>query len=82
MEHLFFEKKNEILNDIKNFSNVEYYQKFGMKRKLGYLLVGPPGSGKSALVTAISNELERSLKNIPIGLIKTNSEFLKIKEER
>lgn len=76
-EHLFFEKKNEILNDIKNFSNVEYYQKFGMKRKLGYLLVGPPGSGKSALVTAISNELKRSLKNIPISLVKTNSEFEK-----
>jgi SpoVK/Ycf46/Vps4 family AAA+-type ATPase len=76
-EHLFFEKKNEILNDIKNFSNVEYYQKFGMKRKLGWLLVGPPGSGKSALVTAISNELGRSLKNIPISLVKTNSEFEK-----
>jgi DNA replication protein DnaC len=76
-EHLFFEKKNEILNDIKNFSNIEYYQKFGMKRKLGWLLVGPPGSGKSALVTAISNELGRSLKNIPISLVKTNSEFEK-----
>lgn len=76
-EHLFFSKKEEILNDIKNFSNVDYYQKFGMKRKLGYLLVGPPGSGKSALVTAISNLLKRSLKNIPISLIKTNSEFEK-----
>ena len=76
-EHLFFSKKEEILNDIKNFSNVDYYQKFGMKRKLGYLLVGPPGSGKSALVTAISNLLGRSLKNIPISLIKTNSEFEK-----
>jgi SpoVK/Ycf46/Vps4 family AAA+-type ATPase len=76
-EHLFFEKKNEIINDIKNFSNIKYYEKFGMKRKLGYLLVGPPGSGKSALVTAISNELTRSLKNIPISLIKTNSEFEK-----
>lgn len=76
-EHLFFEKKNEILTDIKNFSNLEYYQKFGMKRKLGYLLVGPPGSGKSALVTAIANSLGRSLKNIPISLIKTNSEFEK-----
>jgi len=76
-EHLFFSKKEEILNDIKNFSNVDYYKKFGMKRKLGYLLVGPPGSGKSALVTAISNLLKRSLKNIPISLIKTNSEFEK-----
>ena len=76
-EHLFFDKKEEILNDIKNFSNVDYYQKFGMKRKLGYLLVGPPGSGKSAIVTAISNLLGRSLKNIPISLIKTNNEFEK-----
>lgn len=76
-EHLFFEKKNEIIDDIKNFTNVEYYQKFGLKRKLGYLLVGPPGCGKSALVTAITNELGRSLKNIPISLVKTNNEFEK-----
>lgn len=76
-EHLFFDKKKEILNDIQNFLNIEFYKKFGMKRKLGYLLVGPPGSGKTALVTAISNLLGRSLKNIPISLIKTNSEFEK-----
>ena len=74
-EHLFFKEKNEILNDIKNFSNIEYYKKFGMKRKLGYLFLGPPGSGKTAIVTAIANELGRSLKSIPISLIKTNHEF-------
>lgn len=74
-EHLFFDKKKEILNDIKNFTNIDYYNKFSFKRKLGYLFCGPPGSGKTALVTAITNELKRSLKSIPISLIDTNSEF-------
>ncbi len=74
-DHLFFEKKNEIITDIKNFSNIEYYKKFGMKRKLGYLFYGPPGCGKTALVTAITNELGRSLKNIPISLVKTNNDL-------
>ena len=74
-EHLFFNKKEEILNDIKNFTNIDYYNKFSFKRKLGYLFCGPPGSGKTSLVTAITNELKRLLKSIPISLIDTNSDF-------
>lgn len=76
-EHLFFSQKDEILNDIDKFLNIEYYKKFGMKRKLGYLFCGPIGCGKSALVSAITNKLSRSLKSIPISLIKTNSDFEK-----
>lgn len=80
-EHLFFAQKDEILNDIKNFLNIEYYKKFGMKRKLGYLFCGPIGCGKTALVSAITNELSRSLKSMPISLIKTNSSFEKAYSE-
>lgn len=74
-EHLFFEQKDEIMNEIKNFSNVDYFKRFGMKRKIGWLFVGPVGCGKTAIVTAIANELNRSIKNIPISLVKTNGDF-------
>ncbi len=74
-EHLFFDQKETLLSDIKNFMNIDHYKKFGMKRKLGYLFVGQPGCGKTSIITAIANELKRSVKNVPISLVKTNANF-------
>lgn len=77
-EHLFFAQKKSILKDLELFENVKFHEKYGMKRKLSYLFYGPPGCGKSAIVTAIANHLGRSLKNIPISEIKTNQDINEI----
>jgi DNA replication protein DnaC len=74
-DHLFFEQKDQIIADLEKFPNKSYYERFGLKRKIGYLFVGPPGCGKTAIVSAITNKLGFSLKNIPISLLETNSQF-------
>ena len=50
---------DDILNDMRQFieSEAEYVQ-FGFAFKRNYLIVGPPGSGKSSLVTLAASELD------------------------
>lgn len=53
---------NELICDMKKFLKSEDdYNKFGMPFKRNYLLVGPPGSGKSSLVTLAASELNHDV---------------------
>ena len=48
-----------ILGDMKRFvESEEEYARFGFAFKRNYLIVGPPGSGKSSLVTLAASELD------------------------
>ena len=52
----------KILNDIQNFVNSEkWYEERGVPFRRGYLLHGPPGCGKTSLITALAGELEYSI---------------------
>jgi hypothetical protein len=73
--NLFFDFKEDILSDIELLKDIEYHKKYGLKRKLGYLLHGKPGSGKTCIVTAIANKLHRSIVYIPISQITNNQEL-------
>lgn len=49
----------ELLSDMKRFAQSEDdYARFGFAFKRNYLIVGPPGSGKSSLVTLAASELD------------------------
>lgn len=75
-DNLFFSEKENILKDLKKFtSNADYYVKHGIKRKIGYLLHGLPGSGKTAIASAISRSLNRTPVYVPISRIQTNNEL-------
>jgi hypothetical protein len=75
-DNLFFSEKENILKDLKKFtSNTDYYVKHGIKRKIGYLLHGLPGSGKTAIASAISRSLNRTPVYVPISRIQTNYEL-------
>jgi len=75
-DNLFFSEKENILKDLKKFtSNTDYYVKHGIKRKIGYLLHGLPGSGKTAIASAISRSLNRTPVYVPISRIQTNNEL-------
>ena len=62
---VFIKYKDEILRDINKFMNNKslYFEK-GIKYKRNYLLHGPPGTGKTSLITAIA-----SLYNLDIFML-------------
>jgi chaperone BCS1 len=52
------ELKKQITGDLTTFANGrEFYHRVGRAWKRGYLLYGPPGSGKSSLIAAMANYL-------------------------
>ncbi|KAJ9060679.1 Complex III assembly protein translocase and chaperone [Entomophthora muscae] len=49
---------DKIVSDVKGFlSNGEWYNQRGIPYRRGYLLYGPPGSGKSSFIQALAGEL-------------------------
>ncbi|XP_078169435.1 AAA-ATPase At3g28510-like [Carex rostrata] len=72
-------KKQEIIDDLIGFSNgKEYYSRISKAWKRGYLLHGPPGTGKSSMISAIANFLEYDIYDLELTTVKSNSELRKL----
>ncbi|CAL4936524.1 unnamed protein product [Urochloa decumbens] len=70
------EKREEIKKDLIAFQNgKKYYERVGKAWKRGYLLHGPPGTGKSAMIAAMANELDYDVYTVELTSIKSNSEL-------
>ncbi|XP_027117035.1 AAA-ATPase At3g50940-like [Coffea arabica] len=68
--------KKIIINDLENFvRRKELYRKVGKAWKRGYLLFGPPGTGKSSLIAAIANYLKFDIYDLELTDIRTNSDL-------
>eukprot|EP00798_Chlamydomonas_sp_ICE-L_P007833 gene7833-1032_t len=73
---LFIPEKEAILNLVSAFQ--EKRGKFaipGYPQKLGFLLHGPPGTGKTSFIKALAHHTKRHIINIPLAKIKTNQEL-------
>ena len=73
------EKKERIKKDLVKFSKgKDYYKKVGKAWKRGYLLFGPPGTGKSTMISAIANFLDYDVYDLELTTVKDNSELKKL----
>lgn len=78
-ESLFFREKEPLLNLIEHFRNRSgRYKVKGYPHKLGVLLHGVPGSGKTSLIKALAQHTGRSIVNVPLARISTNAELQSI----
>lgn len=66
--------KRAVVDDLDRFlKRKEYYRRIGKAWKRGYLLHGPPGTGKSSLVAAMANYLRFNLYDLDLSEVRLNS---------
>jgi hypothetical protein len=76
---LFFKEKRLLLKLMSHFvDKTGKYAIKGFPHKLGLLLHGPPGTGKTSLIKAMAQHTGRNVVSIPLARIETNQELMDI----
>ncbi|KAF5175897.1 Aaa-atpase [Thalictrum thalictroides] len=71
--------KEDIKQDLMKFvRRREFYSRVGRAWKRGYLLFGPPGTGKTSLIAAIANFLEFDIYDMELTAVTSNSQMRKL----
>ncbi|XP_030442352.2 AAA-ATPase At3g50940-like [Syzygium oleosum] len=73
------ELKKTIIDDLERFvRRKEYYRRVGKAWKRGYLLFGPPGTGKSSLIAAMANYLNFDIYDLELSGLRSNAELRRL----
>merc|ERR1719231_519861 len=76
-ESLFFPEKAGLLQLLDDFQKKSgKYGVSGYPHKLGLLLHGPPGTGKTSLIKALAQATKRSIISVPLASLKTNHQLM------
>nr|ACO87688.1 AAA-ATPase [Brachypodium sylvaticum] len=73
------DQKESIINDLIAFQeSTEYYAKVDKAWKRGYLLYGPPSTGKSTVIAAMAHFLDYDVYGLELTVVKNNTELRKL----
>ena len=65
-----------LMEDLKRFvKRKDFYRRVGKAWKRGYLLFGPPGTGKSSLIAAMASYLNFDVYDLELTDLRSNSEL-------
>lgn len=71
--------KIDLYDDIQNFlDNEEWFTNKGIPYKRGYLLHGPPGTGKTSIIKAVANTHQLPIFNLDLSSVRNNADLLKL----
>ncbi|GLT62890.1 hypothetical protein SLA2020_354930 [Shorea laevis] len=71
-------KKKSRMNLLSFRKGKEYYAKIGKAWKRGYLLHGPPGTGKSTMIAAMANLLDYDVYDLELTAVKDYTELKRL----
>ncbi|RAL41851.1 hypothetical protein DM860_009033 [Cuscuta australis] len=72
-------RKQEIVDELLHFKeSKEYYAKIGKAWKRGYLLHGPPGTGKSSMIAAMATLMQYDIYDLELTAVKDNNELRRL----
>jgi SpoVK/Ycf46/Vps4 family AAA+-type ATPase len=73
------DEEHELITTLYNFRNrKEFLQNIGIPNKLGIMLHGLPGTGKTSIINAIATYLEKDLFYVHLDRIKSNEDLGKV----
>lgn len=76
---LFCPQKKELIRLVDQFqSKTGKFAVAGYPYKLGFLLYGEPGTGKTTFIKALAHYTHRSIISIPLNGISTNNQLMKL----